>query len=101
MLGVPACVVGVVAHHALQPALDGAYDSVSLAVDVDAADVVLPLQHVVAIGCETRLRQAFAGARQCCVIKEDADDVPARIRESVASAGIASHVVRHAEATST
>src|SRR4051794_22580784 len=87
MLGIPARVVGVVAQHALQPALDGARQSVPLALDVDPADVAVPLQHLVAIGSETRVRQALADTAQRRVVEEHSDDGPARIGESVASVG--------------
>ena len=66
MLGIPARVFGVVAEHVLRPALDGACQSVPLARDVDPAGVTLPLQRLVAVGCETacakRSRAMFSAA---------------------------------------
>ena len=91
MLGILACVVSVVAEHALQPALDGACQPVCFAIDVDPADVSLALQHVVAVGCETGLRQAHARTVQRGVVEEDPDDVAAGIRELVAGLGFVSH----------
>ena len=64
MLGILARVVGVVAEHALNPALDGAGQSVRLALDVDPANVMLARHHVVTVGCEARLRQALASTVQ-------------------------------------
>ena len=64
-----------------------------LALEVDSRDVALALEHVVAVGPEARLLQALAGTGERDIVDEHADDVAARIGESVPGVRIVGHDV--------